>query len=91
MNNIKKNALRLTVLLTALLCVACTDGQLGKLSALGGSANVKCYSAEKLIYDGNSTGKVSSSSQSDGYYFVDKKDGKLKEVSGNCVITYNEY
>ncbi len=69
----------------------CTDGQLGKLSALGGSANVKCYSASLLIYEGSSTGKVSSSESSDGYYFVDKSDNKLKEVSGNCVITYQNY
>ena len=91
MKNIK-NTLRLTVLLSLLLGVAaCTDGQMGKISAYGGIAAVKCYSAEKIIYDGESTGKVSSSQQSDGYYFVDKKDGKLKEVSGNCVITYNSY
>lgn len=64
---------------------------MGKLSAYGGSANVRCYSAEKLIYEGDSTGKVTSSSSSDGYYFVDRKDNKLKEVSGNCVITYNSY
>jgi hypothetical protein len=64
---------------------------MGKMSAYGGSANVKCYSADKLIYEGDSTGKVASSSQSDGYYFVDKADHKLKEVSGNCVIVYNDY
>ena len=79
------------VLFLSLVVSGCTDGLMGKISSYGGSANVKCYSAEKLIYDGNSTGKVSSSSQSDGYYFVDKKDGKLKEVSGNCVITYTNY
>lgn len=44
-----------------------------------------------MIYEGESTGKVSSELSSDGYFFVDKKDGKLKEVSGNCVIEYSEY
>ena len=82
---------RLIIICLMGVMFGCTDGAMGKLSAYGGSANVKCYSAEKLIYDGNSTGKVSSSTQSDGYYFVDKDDGKLKEVSGNCVITYNNY
>ncbi len=38
-----------------------------------------------------STGKVESSDSSDGYFFVDAKDNKLKEVSGNCIITYESY
>jgi len=92
MKNLTKKVMRLAVALTVLLCVTgCTDSFMGKVSAYGGSANVKCYSAEKLIYEGDSTGKVASSSQSDGYYFVDKADQKLKEVSGNCVIVYNNY
>ena len=70
---------------------ACTDGMVGKVRSFGGNAKVECYSAELLIYSGYSTGKVNSSAQSDGYYFVDKKDNKLKEVSGNCVITYENY
>lgn len=70
---------------------ACTDGMMGKVKAYGGSATVECYSGTLLIFKGESTGKVSSQEQSDGYYFVDKADGKLKEVSGNCVITYNSY
>lgn len=36
----------------------------------------------------SSTGKVSSEQDSDGYYFTDAKDKRLKEVSGNCVIQY---
>ncbi len=69
----------------------CTDAVIGKLKAFGGSALVECYSADRLIYSGESTGKVKSSQYSDGYYFIDKADGKLKEVSGNCVIIYKKY
>lgn len=91
MKNMKRSALALSVLM-ALLCVnGCTDGFMGKISSYGGKANVKCYSGTLLIYEGNSTGKVSNSNQSDGYYFVDANDGKLKEVSGNCVVTYEAY
>lgn len=79
------------LILSAVLLTGCTDGYTGKLKAFGGSALVRCYSAEFLIYEGHSTGKITSSSQSDGYYFIDKADGKLKEVSGNCVITYESY
>jgi len=91
MKNFKRTLLTASAL-CALLCVSgCTDGFKGKISAYGGSASIKCYSAEKLIYEGESTGKVASEANSDGYFFVDKADGKLKEVSGNCVIQYNNY
>lgn len=51
-------------------------------------AMVVCYSGGKEIFKGTSKGKVFSSSQSDGYFLTDSSDGKLKEVSGDCVITY---
>jgi hypothetical protein len=69
----------------------CTDATTAKWSALGGTGNIRCYSGDMLIYEGSSTGKISNSSQSDGYYFVDRKTAKLVEVSGNCVITYESY
>lgn len=66
----------------------CTDAGWSKLTAYGNSATVECYSGGKLIYKGSSTGKVKSEESSDGYFFRDAADGKLKEVSGNCVIVY---
>lgn len=74
-----------------LAATGCTDAARGKLAAYGGSADIKCYSGTMLIYEGSSTGKVQSEANSDGYNFVDKADGKLKEVSGNCVIEYTTY
>lgn len=76
------------MILPLLFLIGCTDARMGKFTSLGSSANIKCYSGNKLIYDGVSTGKVSNASESDGYYFIDKADGKLKEVSGNCIIEY---
>lgn len=73
---------------TLLLLGACTDARMSKWKALGNGATIKCYSGEKLIYEGESTGKVRSEENSDGYYFKDKNDNQLKEVSGNCVIVY---
>lgn len=81
----------IAILALLVVTAGCTDATIGKLSAYGGSAKIECYSAEKLIYSGNSTGKVSNSESSDGYYFVDSNDGLLKEVSGNCIVTYNNY
>ena len=86
-----KHKSKMILLVLATLLSGCTDGTLGQIYALGGSATIQCYSGVKLIYEGQSTGKVKSSSSSDGYYFVDKSDSKLKEVSGNCVITYDSY
>lgn len=83
----------LTVGCMMLMCVSmigCTDARWGKVTALGDSAHIECYSGEKLIYSGDSTGKVSNSDQSDGYFFKDKDTRKFMEVSGNCVITYKD-
>lgn len=76
------------ILLVGLLS-GCTDAQRGKLTSLGNSATIECYSGEKLIFSGKSTGKVSSEDNSDGYYFRDEATDKMMEVSGNCVIIYN--
>jgi len=85
---------RITLILSVLGIVVftgCTDRDLGKLQAYGGRAEIKCYSGAKLIYQGESTGKISSEESSDGYSFIEKKTGKLVEVSGNCIIRYIEY
>jgi len=76
------------LIITAILLSGCTSAQRGKIMSIGSSAHVVCYSGGVVIYDGYSTGKVSNESDSDGYYFVDKKDGVTKEVSGNCIISY---
>jgi hypothetical protein len=39
------------------------------------------------LYTWISSGKVQSEENSDGYYFNDKKTGKLIEVTGRMVIT----
>ena len=68
----------------------CTDAMQGKIKALGNPARIECYSGGVLIYDGRSTGKVVSEKNSDGYFFVDAEDGRTREVSGNCVVTYDK-
>ena len=79
----------LCALIFSVFGVSCTDAQRGKILSLGGSASIKCYSGGVVIYEGRSTGKVSSESQSDGYYFVDKTDGKAREINADCVIVYD--
>lgn len=65
---------------------ACTDAERSKYFSVGSEHTVSCYSGSKLIYKGVSSGKVLSEESSDGYYFKEKKTGKLMEVSGNCII-----
>ena len=76
------------LLIINIFFMGCTDAQIAKLGGLGNEASVKCWSGTKVIYEGTSTGKVQSEADSDGYFFKDKATGKLMEVSGNCVITY---
>lgn len=76
------------ILVSSLLLVltSCSDAKRGKIMSWGSSRSIKCYSGEKIIYDGVSTGKILSETNSDGYYFTEKGTNKLLEVSGNCVI-----
>ncbi|QZI85603.1 hypothetical protein CPT_Suzuki_030 [Stenotrophomonas phage Suzuki] len=68
---------------------ACTDTTRAKLGAYGEEATIKCYSGGQLIYEGRSTGRVQKEeSGADGYAFKDAATGKLKEVSGDCNVTY---
>lgn len=69
-----------------LILLGCTDARLKQYTTIGSTANVTCYSGGKIIYEGQSTGKVSTESQSDGWYFVDSKTSKLIRVSADCVI-----
>ncbi len=72
-----------------LLAAGCTDAKFEKMTNFGNSASIQCYSGAQVIYDGRSTGKIKSEENSDGYYFKEKQTGNLKEVSGNCIITYD--
>jgi len=78
----------LIVMMLSIWSVGCTDAKMARWSNLGNSASIACYSGGKLIYEGASTGKISSELNSDGYFFKEKSTGKLMEVSGNCVIIY---
>jgi len=67
---------------------SCTDAQRSKVGGLGSQ-----FKVEMINCDGSvartwiSSGKVSSEANSDGYYFKDKKSGKLIEVTGRLIIT----
>lgn len=74
------------VTVIVLFFIGCTDTQRAALSAYGNEGHIRCYSGGKLIFEGTSTGKLSTVSQSDGWEFKDKSTGKFIRVSGDCVI-----
>lgn len=77
------------ILVIMLSLTGCLDAQMAKVRAIGSSAEVTCFSGEKVIYHGKSSGKVISEENSDGYFFRDKGTKQTVEVSGNCIIVYD--
>lgn len=79
----------IAALAVAASMTACTDTQRSKLAAYGDAATIRCYSGGVLIYEGRSTGRVlKEDTGADGYAFRDAKTSQLKEVSGDCNVTY---
>jgi len=74
-------------LLLLLLFTSCTNAECAQVTSLGTPGHIICYSANTVIYEGDSTGKISTEDQSDGWFLQDAKTGKLVRVSGACVIT----
>ena len=65
--------------------VSCTDATMSKMGGYGDTFTVKVLGPDTIITY-HSTGKVISEKQSDGYYFTNRENGKLVEVSGNIII-----
>lgn len=84
----------LAMLFTMSSLTACTSAERAKIKEYFLSATtdtvsrVTCYSGDLKIYDGFASGKIQNESGSDGYYFIDRHTGRLREVSGNCDIDY---
>lgn len=64
----------------------CTNAQWAQVTSLGSPADIVCYSGGRVIYQGRSTGKVSTEQGSDGWFFQDAADNRLVRVSGQCVV-----
>jgi hypothetical protein len=63
-----------------------TDAERKQVLVTGSSAKVVCYSGDREIYNGASTGKVQTEQGSDGWFFEDKITHELIRVSGACLI-----
>ena len=75
------------VAITLLALSSCTDAYQAKIGALGDKFKISIVNCDgSITHSWTSTGMVSNSRQSDGYYFNDYKSGTLIEVSGNVII-----
>lgn len=77
------------VAIAALFMSGCTDAERGRLTAFGSEFRVTLYSGGQAVRTWDSSGKVLTEKDSDGYYFVDKKTGNLIRVSGDVVVEQN--
>jgi len=71
--------------LTIIAVSSCTDASRSKIGGYGNTYKVTVIGGDTTMVF-HSTGKVESEENSDGYYFTNKANGKLVEVSGNVVI-----
>lgn len=83
----KEQKMKIVFGLVTLAIAGCTDAQMAQIQTLGDAAEIKCYSGGNVIYEGKSTGKVSSEEKSDGWYFKDASNGKLIRTNADCIIT----
>jgi hypothetical protein len=80
--------LNMKILLTALFLtlLGCSDAKVAQFESLGQPAMITCYSGGEVIYQGFSTGKVSTEQNSDGWFWVEKETGDLIRASGQCIV-----
>jgi hypothetical protein len=74
-----------TLLTIMATMVSCTDATMSKMGGYGDTFTIKVLGPDTMITY-HSTGKVISEKESDGYYFTNRENGKLVEVSGNIII-----
>ena len=79
---------KLIVILAAIgMLTSCKDSETAQFNALGKPHIITMYGCDgKIIKQWESTGSVSNSEKSDGWYFEDAATGKLVEVTGTLVI-----
>lgn len=79
---------QILILIIAITFFSCTDATTAKIGGLGDKFTVELLDCNgETVRSWTSTGKVHSETDSDGYYFLDEKSGKLIEVTGTIIIT----
>lgn len=79
----------LAILITVAVCImasGCTDAEVASITAIGSPAEVTCYSGGQVVYQGQSTGRVASLHESDGWQFMEQGTNQFVRVSGTCIV-----
>lgn len=74
------------IAIASIALMSCTDAQKAQWTTIGNAGNIICYSGGHIIYQGRSTGKISTEHGSDGWFFKETGTDSLVRVSGDCVI-----
>lgn len=77
---------KVIIALLVIVSSGCTDTDMASMGAYGNPGHIKVYSGGKLIYEGDSTGRIQTAQNSDGWEFKDAKTGKFIRVSGDTLI-----
>lgn len=77
----------LVIAIAIFVVPGCTDAERASLSAYGEQHVIELYSGGQKVREWQSTGKVFSEENSDGFYFKDSATGKLVRVTGDVVVT----
>lgn len=75
------------LLAAVLFLSACTNAECAQYTSVGSPGHIVCFSGGQRFYEGDSSGKISTETSSDGWYFEEAKTRKLIRVSGDCLIT----
>ena len=76
------------LLLTIPFAMSCTNSGMARLGGFGSDFKIELINCDGSIAKTYvSSGKVRSEKNSDGYYFLDKKNNVLVELTGNLIIT----
>jgi hypothetical protein len=68
------------------LAVGCTDATRASISSYGEPHTIKMYNGGVLVAQWESTGKVETMTDSDGWQFMCAKTRKLVRVGGDVII-----
>ena len=75
------------LLLLSICLVSCKDATIQQFNSLGSQHKITQYASDgKIIGEWESTGNINNEHNSDGWYFKDKKTGKLIELTGTLQI-----
>ena len=86
--NLKVSTMVVLFIAIVMGSTSCTDATRAKIGGYGDEFKVEMINCDGTVArEWISSGKVQSEANSDGYYFNDKKTGKLIEVTGRMVIT----